>query len=104
DKLLPFGLPPDPVRPARVPWPIDSNQLSGLELGGGLHTIVLVPNDFSPDRIDHEIQLAVVVPVGDAQRRIAPFCFARTLNRAVGAGHDADRLPVRFQTSWSGPF
>ena len=97
-QLFSSRVPPGPFRLGICSiWPGDFDWLSRRQLRLGARADVSIPDDLAPDRVHDQIGQAVVVPVGDGLRRVAPLRLGRALDRAVRSRHDADRFAGRFE-------
>ena len=104
DKVFVFGCPPVPRGFWGFVRPGDGDGLGGAELGLGEGADVLIPENFPPDGVDHDVGEFVVVPVADGEGGVAPFGFAGALDGAVWSGLDVDGFVVGFEEDGGGPF
>ena len=102
-QTLPFRLHPAPVQDGLGFTPFHYHWLGASKLGRASRADVAIPHDLAEDRIDYQIRQPIVIPISHRLRGVAPLAFARALNGAVRAGHDAKRLAAGFQQLQRGP-
>ena len=78
-------------------FPLDLDWLLSGEFRFFASSDVAEPDDFAPDGVYDQIGKAVVVPVAYGLGGVAPFGFARSLNRTVGACLKSYRFAVCFE-------
>ena len=96
-QLLALGTKPTIGERGRRAVPLDLNRLGGGQSWVPCGCRCSEPDNLAPDRVDDQIGQAVAVPVGHAERGVAPLRLARPLDAPVGPGHDADHPAVRLK-------